>query len=127
MNPSNGVFGRAVRFSLTGLFVTFVHVLVATLWIKRVHPLPSIANGVAFVAATLVGLLINSYWSFNFKLTSEVGTRYFAVAVLGLVVSMGLSHAIYLAGLSYWVGIALVVVVMPVMNFLMHHYWTYRV
>lgn len=117
---------RAIRFSLTGLLVTGVHVAVASLWINRVHPLPAVANGVAFVTATVIGLLINTYWSFSGQLDRRTASRYFAVAIVGLLASMVLSHGIYLAGLNYWYGIGLVVVVMPVLNFLMHHHWTYR-
>lgn len=118
---------RALRFGVTGVFVTGVHVVVASLWIHWIHALPAIANGVAFLVATLVGLAINTRWSFGVRLSRHVAVRYSLVAVVGLCVSMALSHAVYLAGMSYGVGIAVVVVVMPGLNFLMHHYWTYRV
>lgn len=123
---SSATVRRVIRFSLTGLLVTGVHVAVASLWINRVHPLPAVANGVAFVTATVVGLLINTYWTFSGQLDRLTAVRYFAVAILGLLTSMALPHGVYLAGLSYWYGIGLVVVIMPVLNFLLHHHWTYR-
>lgn len=117
---------RATRFAVTGGLATCIHVVVASLWFNCVHPQPAHSNGVAFITATLVGLVINTYWSFSGRLTRAVAARYIIVAAIGLLVSMGLSQAVHLAGLAYWYGIALVVLVMPIFSFLLNHYWIYR-
>lgn len=123
----NETLRRALRFSLTGVFVTAVHVGVALWWLRWIYPLPAIANGVAFVMATLTGFMINTRWSFKSKPTARVLLRYVLVSLIGLMVSMGLSHLAYLYGLPDVWGIALVLMVMPMINFLCHHFWTYNI
>ncbi len=42
-----------LRFALSGLLVTGLHVLIATASIQIVLPVPSLSNGVAFVVANI--------------------------------------------------------------------------
>lgn len=124
--PSDATRTRFLRFCLTGVFNTAVHAVVAALWINKVHPQPSVANGVAFLVATTTSLLINTHWSFSAALSPQIVRRYTVVALVGLGCSMGLAGWVQWMGFGYQVGIAVVVMVMPVLNFALHHQWTYK-
>ncbi|MDT8991557.1 GtrA family protein [Curvibacter sp. APW13] len=117
---------RAVKFGLTGVLATATHVVVASLCIERAGLHPALANAIAFLVATAASLYINTYWSFESALSVVVAQRYVVVATVGLLVSAGLSNLLHVAGYGYGWGIAAVVAVMPVVNFLCHHFWTYR-
>lgn len=117
---------RATRFAVTGVFVTLVHVAVATAWIRLVSPFPALANAIAFLVATGVSYVINTLWSFSSDMAQHVLFRFFVVALVGLSLSAGVSHVVDMLGFSYPYGIAAVVCVMPPVNFLLHNFWTYR-
>lgn len=117
---------RALRFSVTGLLATGIHVVVASTLITRMQVLPAWANGLAFLVATGSSLLINTYWSFSARLDGVIMRRYALVSVVGFTASSGISQAVYLTGAHYSWGIFSVVCVMPAINFMMHHFWTYR-
>ena len=51
---------RALRFAMTGLLVTAVHVVAAVLFVHLILANPPLANGFAFVVATVVSYLINT-------------------------------------------------------------------
>jgi putative flippase GtrA len=53
------------RFIVSGLLVTGLHVLVATVFINLISRVPSLANSVAFIVATTFSYLINTLWSFS--------------------------------------------------------------
>ena len=118
---------RIFRFAITGIFVTLVHVIVAMLWILWVNHEPSLANAIAFIVATLVSFVINTFWSFASEMNSLVLAKYVTVALIGLFLSAGVAWAVDQMGFTYPYGIAAVVCVMPPVNFAMHHFWTYRI
>lgn len=117
---------RAVRFGLTGVLNTGVHVAIASSLIELLRVIPAVANGIAFTVATLVSYWINTHWSFSAQMHSRTLFRFSVVSVFGLLLAMGLSGLVHHLGLSYWYGIGAVICVMPPTNFLLHHYWTYH-
>lgn len=116
---------RAWRFSVTGVMVTLVHIVVANICILGAGARPAAGNAVAFMVATIVSYWVNTHWSFSSTPNPRLFGRYLVVALVGLGVSAGLAHGVEAMGFSYGFGIAAVVCVMPPLNFLMHHLWTY--
>ena len=117
---------QALRFGISGLLATGLHVLVATSFIQLVSPAASIANGVAFVVATIFSYLINTIWSFSHPLHGRNLLRFCAVACVGLLLAMAISGAAQHYGLHYMWGIFFVVLTVPPVTFLLHSFWTYR-
>ncbi|MBK8376032.1 MAG: GtrA family protein [Sphingomonadales bacterium] len=117
---------RALRFAASGLLVTILHVVIATLFIEMVRPVPSLANGVAFLMATIISYVINTTWSFSSPLQGKNLFRFCLVSAVGLFLAMGISGAAQFYGLSYCYGIGGVVLVVPPVTFLLHNFWTYR-
>jgi len=116
---------RAFRFGLTGLFVTLVHVCVAVTCIEQFLLVPPVANGIAFILATLVSYVINTFWSFSTPFHRKNLCRFFVVAALGLLLTMSTSGIVEWYGASYWYGILAVIVVVSPTMFLLHNFWTY--
>jgi putative flippase GtrA len=117
---------QAMRFAISGLLVTGLHVLIATAFIQFVLPVPSLANGVAFVVATVFSYWINTTWSFSSTLHGRNLVRFCIVSFVGLFLAMFISGAAQYYGLHYLYGIAFVVCIIPPVTFLLHNFWTYR-
>lgn len=117
---------RALRFAVTGVGVTALHVVVAASLIETILPQPAWANGVAFLVATSTSYLLNTFWSFSQIMTSGNLLRYIVVSLLGLGIAVAVSGTAEAMGLSYWLGIAGVVLTVPPTTFLLHACWTYR-
>jgi len=117
---------RALRFAFSGLLVTALHVVIATTFIEIILLAPSIANGVAFVMATIISYLINTMWSFSSPLHGENLFRFCVVSSVGFFLAMGISGTAQYYGLHYWYGIGFVVFIVPPFTFVLHNFWTYR-
>lgn len=117
---------RGLRFALTGLLSTAVHVTVASLLIELAGSHPAAANGAAFVASVFVSYWVNTLWSFSQRPSRESFLRFVVVCCAGFVLAVGLSGFAAWMQWHYLVGIGLVVLAVPPLNFLMHHSWTYR-
>lgn len=117
---------RAVRFGVTGAFVTGVHFVVAVFFVQYVASNPPVANGVAFIFATVTSYLINTVWSFSSKLHGKTLFRFGMVSSIGFVLAITVAWLVQALGLGYLTGIFAVAITIPPTTFLLHNFWTYR-
>lgn len=117
---------RGLRFLASGICVTLLHVIVAAGLIETILPYPTIANGIAFVISTTASYLLNTFWSFSSAPAVGNMLRFVSVSMVGLVIAVTVAHTAEALGLSYWLGIAGIVLTVPPTTFLLHSIWTYR-
>lgn len=116
---------KAMKFGLTGVMVTGLHVVVALLLISTVLPVPAAANGLAFVVANLFSYAINTLWTFSHPLHGRSLVRFLLVSLFGFIIAVTVSGLAEWYGLHYWYGIGLVVCCVTPVTFLLHNFWTY--
>jgi putative flippase GtrA len=117
---------RALRFGCSGILVAAFHAVVALALLRYLTLSPALANGAAFVAATILSYSLNTLWSFSSRLTGRTLRRFLSVSVSGLLLAMGIARVAQMAGLADWQGVVAVLLILPPINFLLHHFWTYR-
>src|SRR5205085_8052870 len=101
---------------------------VFTLAVETANAEPVIANALAFVAAVLVGYVLNRYWTFGAR--DETHARLWRYAVAALVV-LALNSAImfvvaHVARWSPYIGLALSIMLAPPISFALNQYWVFR-
>lgn len=89
-------------------------------------PSPSLANGIAFVTATALSYFINTLWSFSAPLGMANLSRFLAVSLVGLSLASGIAALAEYHHLHYARGLLMVILVVPLATFLLHHFWTYN-
>ena len=117
---------RAVRFATTGIVVTGIHGAIAISTVAFLTPIPAVANGIAFVGATLVSYVINSIWSFSRPLHGRTLSRFIAVSLFGLLFAMSVAAIVQHLGFNYLYGIAAVAFTVPPITFALHNLWTFK-
>lgn len=117
---------KAMKFGLSGILATGLHVLVASTLITTVLPVPAAANGIAFVVANLFSYTINTLWTFSHPLHGRSLVRFLLVSLAGFVIAVTVSGLAEWYGLHYWYGIGLVVCGATPVTFLLHNFWTYK-
>ncbi|ODV42141.1 sugar translocase [Cupriavidus sp. UYMMa02A] len=123
---SAGELRQVARFLVAGASSTGVHVAVAATLISVMGTSPVMANGVAFLCATVCSYLLNTLWSFSSRLHHRTLGRFAGVSLLGLGLTMGISWSAQTLGASYWTGLACVVLMVPAFTYVAHRSWTYR-
>jgi putative flippase GtrA len=122
MNPLNQFF----RFAGVGLLVTALHVAITVFLVEYANTNPVQANVVAFICATLTGLVLNSRWSFSRVLSARIMVRYLVVTTLGLLLTIAINVYCAQWGIRYEMALFLVVSSVPLLSFMLHRNWTYR-
>jgi putative flippase GtrA len=124
MNP---VFlKKATRFAFTGIFVTGIHTIIAILFVNYFNSNPPLANGIAFIGATLASYTINTVWSFSTRMHGRILFKFTIVSIVGFVLAMLVARIVQGLGFSYLLGICAVALSIPPVTFMLHNFWTYR-
>ncbi|VVE38606.1 GtrA family protein [Pandoraea cepalis] len=118
--------GRFVRFGVSGVASTGVHVAAATTLLATTPVGPTFANAAAFCIATICSYLLNTLWSFSSRIDHANVVRFALVSLVGLSMTTAIAHAVAAMGGAAWLGIATVVATVPPVTYLMHRHWTYR-
>lgn len=124
---------RGFRFGVTGVANTGIHALIAYLClngfflgVSTLKSGPVVANGIAFIVATIFSYVVNTLWSFSTQISRKNFGRFILVAVIGLIAAMLLARLGEAIGLPPMGGVFLVVCAMPLVNFGLHTLYTYR-
>ncbi|QQX85080.1 GtrA family protein [Cupriavidus necator] len=123
--PDRQTLGRLLRFGISGVLATGIHVAVATPLIYLLHASQVSANGVAFVIANIGSYLLNTLWSFGARPGRDSYLRFLAVSLLGLGLTLAISAGAQALGAGYWAGLAAILSVVPAVTFVLHRSWTY--
>ncbi|GLQ53711.1 GtrA family protein [Devosia nitrariae] len=115
---------RIARFAAAGLISTGTHIAVA-LSLTYLGWGPGLANGCAFCVALLVSWYLNTVWTFGQSPARAQFARYTAVSALGLVATVAIAELVRTAGGTDLMGIAVVVLLVPVMTYSLHAIWTF--
>lgn len=117
---------RLIKFGLTGLGVTATHIVIAAGLVELSISGPAVANGIAFVIAACLSFIANA--RFTFETRPDHGTFFRFLFVTGACggLSAGIAGIAESNGFSYWIGIAGVVAVVPLVSFLLHNFWSFK-
>ena len=124
--PSGMSLHTASRFAIAGVLATGAHVATAMTAIVAFRLTQVVANEIAFGLATCVSYLLQTCWSFSSRVSARSLCRYLLVTVLGFALTALIAETAELAGWSYWIGILLVILIIPPITFVLHSTWTYR-
>jgi len=117
--------GRLVKFTVVGLSIAVFHYMSAVLMVDRGGLAPALANSIAFLAAAALSYTLQTLWTFESRFTARNAIRFVVVLLVGVAVSWGTSTTVAALGLPYRVGVIIVLFLIPALNFLLHHFWTY--
>ena len=117
---------RLVRFGVSGLCSTAIHVLVATTLFARLDAAPVTANAIAFLCATAFSYLANTLWSFSSAVRTRNAMRFLAVTLAGFVETMLIARAAEALDAPRAMGVVAIALLIPPTTFVLHRLWTYR-
>jgi putative flippase GtrA len=116
---------RLVKFTVVGLSIAVFHYMSAVLMVDHGGIRPALANSLAFLAAAALSYTLQTLWTFESRFTARNAIRFVVVLLVGVGVSWGTSSAVAGLGLPYRLGVIIVLFLIPALNFLLHHFWTY--
>lgn len=115
---------KIVRYGLIGGVSTAVHVSVAFLYIYFLHDSLFIANTVGFFTAYWFSYTVQSKYVFEHSLSFAKAFKYLVVQFTSLLIAMGVTY--YAPLENSYLQTILVVLILPLVTFIVHKFWTFK-
>jgi putative flippase GtrA len=130
IRPPGGFFGpgRLIRYGITGLASAGAHVGVLTLLVELAGVRPVVASALWFVVSVLVSYALQHRWVF---VSTVPNRRAFPRFLVVTGVGFALNTSIMWIGteileVNYLLTQAVALVAIPVSNYTLNSYWTFR-
>jgi putative flippase GtrA len=114
-----------LRFGLVGVANTGVHAVIVITLMEVFAPPAFVANGVAFFFANLMSYALNSRFTFRIPLSFLGYRRFLFVSLVSLALTLLITSLVELIGWHYGIGLALAILVVPVLNYLVMKIWAF--
>ncbi len=116
-----------LKFALVGGVATATHVLAALLFFFAAGIDAFTANLMGFVSAWLLSYGGNRYWTFSASGPHRVtAPKFLLVSLVGLLFNMAIIYvASDVLALPFWLSLAIVVAVVPILQFAASRYWVF--
>ena len=108
-----------LRFALIGVINTGLHFILLVFMVEKMKSPPPLANAIAFLIANFFSYFANSRFNFRVGISSKRYILFLGTALIGVIIAYGLSAAVERFGGHYLVGFALLIVIMPPVNYLL--------
>lgn len=116
------------RFAAVGILATLIHVAVFGLLVDVIGwRAPTAATGIAFLTATVFSYFSNYLWTFGSPgRHRRYMPRFFSVTVSLFLLNLLIMHAsVEWFGWHHWVGLGIVIAVIPGSSFLLNTFWAF--
>lgn len=121
-------FSGILKYGVVGVLGTLVHIGLLAFMVETFDLNPIAGSIIGFVGALLSSYFLNYYWTFSSTdahLSSFL--RYFLVSLTGLGLNTILMYGtVSILGWWYIYGQLTVVLVVPVTNYALNRFWTFR-
>jgi putative flippase GtrA len=118
--------GRFVLFVVCGLASSAVYMAALHVAVTKLGWGPLASATLAFVLGTAVSYLLNAAVTFSAPLSGVMAVKFTAVTLAGLALNLAITAALTRAGFVYWLTGLVVLVTVPVFNYLGHATVTFR-
>jgi len=116
---------KIVKYSIVGVISTLIHIGTASLYIYYIDSSLFQSNIVGFLVAYIFSYIMQSKLVFEHEISLEKAIRYFIVQFGSLLTSIAISDMI--SDFNSYINTILVVAFMPLITFIIHKFWTFRV
>jgi putative flippase GtrA len=115
---------KLVRYGIVGGISTLIHIGVAALYIYVVNDSLMQSNIVGFMVAYVFSYIMQSLHVFGHAISWRKAFKYFLVQFGSLLTSIFISEMI--GDYNAYIKTLFVVVLMPLVTFVIHKFWTFK-
>lgn len=121
------IIQKFMMYSLVGCICTLIYFLSMFILVERIGKEPIISSIFSFVIMTLFSFILNMKFTFGGEFSKQKLLRFFIVASIGFSLNFAIMYSIVqVLFLHYLVGEIITTLTIPLVNFFLNHYWTFR-
>lgn len=118
---------KFLRYSMVGVICTTIYFLSMFICVEIVSIKPVPSSAISFIVMTIFSYLLNKKYTFGGVYSHSQFVKFSTVASLGFALNVGIMYVIVsVLSFHYFLGELVTVLVIPLINFLLNHYWTFN-
>jgi putative flippase GtrA len=124
----NNLIKKFTKYFIVGIIGTVTHLSVLIVLVEFFKYNYILGSTIGFVLTVVISYYLNYIWTFRSreKHTKSL-PRYIIVSIIGLCLNTCIMFlAVNVFGLWYLIGQAITVLIIPVTNFILNSYWSFK-
>ncbi|TKC14732.1 GtrA family protein [Robertmurraya kyonggiensis] len=118
---------RFVKYSLVGCISTLIYFLSVFLFVEIFDNEPVLASAISFIIMTVISFFLNKRFTFGSDFSYDKLLRFLVVSAIGFTLNFVIMYLIVnVFSLHYAIGELATTLVIPIINFILNNYWTFK-
>jgi putative flippase GtrA len=127
MLVSKELFHKFLKYSLVGCISIFIYYLSVFVLVELLGNNPLFGTAVSFVIMSYFSFLLNRKFTFGSDFTYDKLLRFLAVSAIGFTLNFIIMYLVVnVLSLHYSIGEMVTTLVIPIINFILNNYWTFK-
>lgn len=124
---SKDLFYKFMKYSFVGLICTAIYFLSVFILVELLSMGPLLGSSISFLIMTCFSFVLNRKFTFGSDFSHTKLIRFFIVASVGFLLNYLIIFTIvHILSLHYFIGELVTILVIPLINFLLNHFWTFK-
>ncbi|SHR27551.1 GtrA-like protein [Mycobacteroides abscessus subsp. abscessus] len=118
---------KFMMYTLVGCICTCIYFLSMFIMVEQIGKQPIVSSIISFVIMTLFSFILNMKFTFGGEFTKQKLARFFIVASIGFALNFVIMFSIVqVLSFHYLIGEIATTLTIPLVNFFLNHYWTFK-
>jgi len=120
---------KVISYSFVGIIGTLIHFSTLVILVEAFKIDPLLSSGIGFILTVILSFVLNMKYTFKIKnrKKAHLFIKYLTTSIIGLMLNNCIMYYfVRILSLHYSIGQAVVVICIPIINFLINNYWTFK-
>jgi putative flippase GtrA len=127
MLVSKELFLKFIKYSVVGFISILIYFLSVFILVEVLGKNPIFGSAVAFIIMSYFSFLLNRKFTFGSDFSYNKLLRFLAVSTVGFTLNFFIMFMVVnVFSLHYSIGELVTTLVIPIINFLLNNYWTFK-
>jgi putative flippase GtrA len=127
MLVSKEIFLRFIKYSVVGSLSILIYFLSVFVLVELLGKNPILGSAVSFVIMTYISFLLNRKFTFGSDFSYNKLLRFLAVSAIGFTLNFFIMYLVVnVLSLHYSIGELVTTLIIPIINFILNNYWTFK-
>ncbi|MFP7296932.1 GtrA family protein [Neobacillus niacini] len=127
MLVSKELFLKFIKYSVVGCISVLIYFLSVFVLVELFDKDPIFASTLSFIIMTYISFLLNKKYTFGSDFSYNQLLRFLVVSAIGFTLNFGIMYLVVnILSLHYVIGELITTLIIPVINFILNNYWTFK-
>lgn len=118
---------KFITYSFVGFICTLIYFISVFIFVELFDKDPVYGSTMAFIIMTVFSFLLNKKYTFGGEFTFNKLFRFIIVSLMGFILNFGIMYTVCeVLSFHYSIGELVTILVIPLVNFTLNNYWTFK-